>query len=165
VKNVDIYVIDTSALIDLVRWYPMDRQFFKPIWYKIEKLILSNQMIAPYEVFREISGKSDELKKWFHNKKGMFIHPTNNQVVLINQIKDAYDEDYWNRESNKTGAWADPWVIALALYYKESTLISYDVKIITQENKEKPNRIPYVAAIFDIRSFNVLEFLWEIGVR
>ena len=159
------YVIDTSSLINLARWYPMDRQFFRPIWDKIENLVSSNKMVAPYEVLREIDSRSDELRKWAHERKEMFIHPTGDQIAFIAQIKDAYDEDYWEREANKTGAWADPWIVALALHYREGSVVREDVKIITEESKKKPNRIPQIASEFGIESLNVLEFLWEIGIR
>lgn len=160
-----IYVIDTSALIDLARWYPMDRQFFRPIWDKIEELISSNKMVAPYEVLREIDSRSDELSNWAHARRDMFIHPTADQIVFIGQIKNAYDDSYWEREANKTGPWADPWIVALALHYKKGSVVREDVKIVTQESKRKPNRIPQIASKFKIESLDVLEFLWEIGIR
>ena len=161
----NVYVIDTSALINMFRWYPPNRQFFRPIWDNVEKLILSRELIAPYEVYREIQHKSDELAHWSRQHKIMFIHPDQDQVLILQNVKKAYDQEYWKREANKTGAWADPWVVTLAIKIKNNPLFNSEVKVVTDENKIKPNRIPTIAAQFGIDSLNVLEFLWEIGIR
>ncbi|MFA4646050.1 DUF4411 family protein [Pyrococcus kukulkanii] len=160
-----IYVIDTSALIDMARWYPMDRKFFRPIWDKLEVLVNAGKIVAPYEVYRELKSRSDELLEWVQKRRFMFIHPDQGQVNILMRVKAVYDEDYWEREANKAGAWADPWVVTLALHYREVALINDDVMIVTQENKRKRNRIPYIASQFGINSFDVLEFLWDIGIR
>ena len=42
--------------------------------------------------------------------------------------------------------------------------IESNVKIVTQENKVKPNRIPLIAKKFGVKSLNLLEFFRDIGI-
>jgi len=53
------YIIDTSSLIELNKYNPMD--VYPGVWAKIEQLINSNRLGAPKEVFNEIEQTDDSL--------------------------------------------------------------------------------------------------------
>lgn len=152
-----IFVVDTSALVDMKKWYPMDA--FTDLWDKIERMVKNGEIKAPMEVFREIKKKDDVLKKWCQAHKEMFVDENLEIIKNFERVKEKYDSNYW--EANiQNDLWADPWVIACALSL-EITVddgIKY-ATIITSENTQKPNRIPVIARKFGIKSMNVPEFM------
>ena len=48
-----IFIVDTSALIDFEIYIPQD--IFQKTWTKFESLIPKKEIIAPIEVYKEIS--------------------------------------------------------------------------------------------------------------
>ncbi|HII66811.1 MAG TPA: DUF4411 family protein [Thermococcaceae archaeon] len=161
------YVIDTNAIVDLFRRYPPDIRVFKPIWDKIEKMIVNSIIISHYEVYREIEVGDDMAVEWCKNHKKMFIDPDNHQIKIFKSVRGAYEKDQWNKKITQPGPWADPWIVTLAIQLRERSKIlgvQGNVKIITQENKNKRNNIPKIAESFGIESLNLIEFFREIGL-
>ena len=166
IKLLMVYIIDASALFDLKRWYPMNMEFFKPIWKRLDSMTKNGELIAPYEVLREVEEGDDEIKKWCREHRDMFIEIDEEQINNFKIVRDKYDPIYWKNNMGLK-AWADPWVVSLALSFE---IIRENGKkdkptIVTSENKTKPNRIPAIAKQFGIISLNVPEFLKEIGVE
>ena len=156
-KIFPVYCIDASSLFDLKRWYPMDRKIFAPIWIKINNLIKKDLLISHVEVQREIRRGRDELVKWATKNRSMFKNIDEEQLRIYAKVKKKYDKDYWDRETSKSVPWGDPWIITLA--------ISTKATIVTNENKVKPNRIPFIAKQFGVHSLNLLEFFKEISIK
>jgi len=152
-----IYCIDANSLINLGLRYPKSMKIFLPIWEKIEEMIENNDLISHIEVRREIEIRNDKTARWCKQNKKMFKNVDEEQLNHFEKVREKYDPEYWNKEINRLGAWADPWLIALS--------ISYKAIIVTDENKTKPNRIPVIAQQFGIRSLNLLEFFKEIGIK
>ncbi|XOB63844.1 DUF4411 family protein (plasmid) [Campylobacterota bacterium DY0563] len=155
-----IFVIDTSALIDMKRWYP--REAFPELWEKIERMVNDGEIIAPQEVLYEIERGDDELKEWCKENAKMFVDVDYQMIEVFNKVRDKYDKKEWEKHSEEE-YWADPWVISLAV----STEIIKDVGkehpvIVTSENQVKPNKIPTIAREFGIESINVPQFMKEI---
>jgi len=158
---VRIYCMDADVLIDLKRHYPSRHIFsrhdlFPAIWEKIEKLIRKGEIISHIEVWREIEVGGDELFRWCRQHKSMFKDPDECQLIELQNVKKEYDRDYWNRNINKPGPWADPWLIALAIC-KEGIIVTNETNA--------PNKIPFIANHFGITCLNLFEFFNEIGVK
>ena len=158
---VKIYCVDADVLIELKRHYPSRHIFsthdlFPAIWEKIEKLVRGGMIISHIEVLREIEMGGDELSQWCKKHKVMFKDINECQLKKFGEIKEKYDEKYWNRNISKPGPWADPWLIALA--------ICEEAIIVTNETNA-PNKIPFIANHFGINYLNLFEFFNEIGVR
>lgn len=151
------FCIDASALVDLKRWYPQDMKTFLPIWKEIELLIERGRLISPLEVQKEILLGNDEIVKWCKKNKIIFKDVDACQIQEIQNVQDEYDKGYWAKEINKDGNWGDPWIIALS--------ICEEAIIVTNENKEKPNRIPAISRAFNITCLQLLEFFKEIGIE
>jgi hypothetical protein len=151
------YCLDASSLIDLKRWYPKEMKTFLPIWTKIEAMVSDGRIISPLEVQKEISFGNDEIVKWCKQNKFVFKDLDSCQIQELQNVKGKYAKDYWQKEINKDGHWGDPWVIALS--------ICEEAIIVTNENKEKANRIPIIAKEFDIKSLQLLELFKEIGIE
>jgi hypothetical protein len=122
-------------------------------------------LIAPEEVKEELL--DNELKKWIRNKKKMFIKPDEEQIKMVKDILKKFP--FLAKLEKLGGPNADPWIIALAIILKnkkDQTLFpeEYDEYIIlTEESKNKPNRIPAVAEQYGIESINLRELFQKEG--
>lgn len=164
----DKYIIDSSSIIDLFRWYPPEMEVFRPIWDKIGQIVNRGDLVSHFEVYREIEKRSDEAREWCKINKHIFFDPDEEQAIIIEDVREKYEEDYWNKNVNQTDPWADPWLIALAVQLRKRGEVlgfNIDVKIVTQENKDKRNNIPMIAQTFGIESLKLLEFFRDIGLQ
>jgi len=147
------YCIDTDSLIEFRR-YPKD--VFPSVWQKIESMIKSGNLISHLEVYKEINEGRDEIVDWCKSHRKIFKDLDDCQSIEIKNVQAKYDADAWARETSKTGPWADPWVIALALCEQ--------AMIITQE-RNKPNKIPFIADLLGLKSLNLIDFFRTIGIK
>lgn|SRR5487761_1042159 len=154
-KLVATYCIDTSALIDLKYRYPQDMETFAPIWKKLDNIVKNGQLISHSEVYREIEQVNDDILAWCHQNKRIFRNPDPEQVKALKKVKAQYDSDYYNKNLNKTGRWADPWIVTLALCQRGS--------VIANETHER-NKIPIVCKSVGIMCFDLIEFFRELGL-
>ncbi len=155
------YIIDTSSLIELNRHNPMD--VYPGVWHNIENLIRQNRLLAPKEVYKEISRKDDILFDWVKNNNKIFVEPTNEQIDIVRELLKKYpsmirlDRIYD----------ADPWVIAMAIdmaQSKQSTLVKIK-KIVVTEEKIRGNqiKIPYVCKTYNIECIDILDMFRKEG--
>jgi len=158
-----LYIIDTSSLIDLNKSNPMDL-YLSP-WQKMEGLIKLRRLIAPKEVYYEISQIDDELFEWAKSQRRMFIEPTVNQIEITKEVLSKYPSLIkLDRKFD-----ADPWVIALAIemnWDEQATL--FEVKrIVVTEEKLRGNKIkiPYVCQDFAIEAIGIFDMFRSEGWR
>ncbi len=154
-----MFVMDTSALINIWRWYAPD--IMPKAWENMELMVRRGEMIAPIEVLKEVERRDDEIKEWCKNHREMFIDVEDRLEIIkaIKKVQGAYDKQYW--ETNiQQNLWADPWVIALALATEYLTENGKEHPVIvTSENQTKPNRIPTIARRFGLKSIKVQDFI------
>lgn len=151
------YVVDTDVLITLTTYHPQDKPAYQAIWDEIETLIKQKNIFSTTVVYDEIIkylGKNDQLKKWaISHKKRFFISPDQETWQIAHDIIKKFP-DLLNKKKLQTGEPdADPFLIALAK--------SEGATIITQENKDLPNRIPTVASYYGVKSIDLYEFFEE----
>ena len=104
------YCIDTSALIEA--WqvdYPIEN--FPPLWKRMDELIRAGRLVAPEEVLRETSRRSDELHAWLNARKHMFRELDEAVQIEAAQVLAKYPRLVGERKLRTS---ADPFVIALA---------------------------------------------------
>ncbi len=147
-----VYCIDTSSLINL-KYYRGD--VFPTIWEKLESMIRNGELISPLEVYEEIKVGQDEIYEWCKNNKKMFNDVDECQSQKLKDIEKQYDKKYWENEIRKP-RWADPWVIALSICERA---------IIVADEKNVPNRIPYISAAFRVQCLKLLDYFKEIGIK
>lgn len=160
-----IYVIDTSALIDLENIFQYDNPVFKAIWEEIENLIIKDNLITLDFVEEEINsyeGDREFLKEWIKNwkKKKKFIKATDETVIneAIPIINQEYNTGFLNKNKLAIGKdEADPYLIA---YCKKNNFT-----LITNESKYKSNRIPAVANKNGVNNINIYEFFETRGLK
>jgi hypothetical protein len=160
-----IYVIDTSALIDLENIFKYNNPVFKAIWEEIENLIIKDNLITLNFVEDEINsyeGDREFLREWIKNwkKKKKFIKATDETVIneAIPIINQEYNTGFLNKNKLANGKdEADPYLIA---YCKKNKYV-----LITNESKYKPNRIPAVANKNGVSNINIYEFFEARGLK
>lgn len=160
-----VYVIDTSALIDLENIFKYDNPVFKAIWEEIENLIIKENLITLDFVDEEINsyeGDKEFLNEWIKNwkKKRKLIKLTDETVInaAIPIINQEYNTGFLNRKKLADGKdEADPYLVA---YCKKNNFV-----LITNESKYKPNRIPAVAKKNGVRSIDLYDFFNERGLK
>jgi hypothetical protein len=160
-----IYVIDTSALIDLDNIFNYDNPVFKAIWEEIENLLMRDNLITLDFVEEEINsyeGDKTFLKDWikFWKKKKKFIIATDETIIneAIPIINQEYNTGFLNKNKLASGKnEADPYLIA---YCKKNSFV-----LITTESKFKPNKMPAVARKHGIRPIDLNEFFNERGLK
>ena len=145
------YCIDTSSLVHAYqRSYPPD--VLPLLWdEKLDELIVTGQLVSPFDVLEELKQKHDELYEWAKARQQMFIEIDHYQDELSG-IMAAFPR-LVDTKKGKSGA--DPMVIALAA----SKNPGYTV--VTEESfgSDKSPRIPDVCRDRGIRCINVLQLL------
>ena len=160
-----IYVIDTSALINLENIFKYDNPVFKAVWEEIESLIVKDNLITLDFVEEEIDsyeGNKEFLKEWFKKckKKKKFVKTTDEAVIneAIPIINQEYNTGFLNKNKLASGKdEADPYLIA---YCKINSFV-----LITDESKFKPNKMPAVANKNGVKTINLSEFFEARGLR
>ncbi len=156
------YVIDTSSLIDLNRYNPID--LFPSVWNKIDHLVKTEQLVSHIEVFKELSRKDDLLFKWAKTYKDLFKHYTKRQVEIVQKILEKYPSII-NPNSQYS---ADPWIIALAVELNEErtqkTLIKVKWLVVTEEQlKGNRVRIPLICKEYNIDYLKIFDLFRRKG--
>src|SRR5580704_14654482 len=105
----DIYCIDTSSLMEMVRQYPKSR--FPSLWQKMDSLVKAGRLIAPKEVLKEIKQGEDSLVEWATDKRRMFKPLDAEQAKAASKIL-ALCPSLINPLNERPQA--DPFLIALA---------------------------------------------------
>lgn len=149
------YCIDTNALIDLWRRvYPQD--VFPSLWKSLESIVLSGELVAPREVFKELEKQDDELLAWAKKYKKMFVDLDAQQMLQVQNIL----RDFPNFvDTSKTTPDADPFVIVLA-GFKGWTVITSEKANLDPAGKPK---IPNVCQNRNVKCIQLLSFFREKG--
>ncbi len=148
-----VYCLDTSSLINLK---PYRKDVFPTIWNKLENMIKTGELISHEEVYKEITVGKDIIYNWCKDNIKMFKDIDECQIQKFQEIKRQYDSTYWQNELNRTGRWADPWIIALSIC---------EEAIIVADEKNVANRIPFIANILKVKCLKLLDFFKEIGIK
>jgi hypothetical protein len=155
-----VYCIDTSALV--AAWqesYPPEN--FPRVWERFDSLIAEGRLVAPVEVLRETSKRSDELHAWLKERDGMFRELEEAIQIEAANVLANYPRLVGERKLRTS---ADPFVVALARV--EGFQIVTDEK--PTGNLNRPN-IPDVCADMGgmLPPMNVLQLIraekWVVG--
>lgn len=150
-----LYVLDTSAWLGgWVRHYPPDT--FGSLWRNIERKILSNTIVSPDEVLKELEKKEDELVRWARQYPSLF-RPIDEPIQrAVTDVLEMYPKLVDQRKNRSQG---DPFVVALAKIAPNAT-------VVTEEKQgHKSPHIPDVCEGLDIPCIGLLRFIREQGWR
>ena len=163
-KSENIYCFDSSALLDIHRYYP--RTVIPDLWAETEQLFTDGRIVSHSIVFDEIvpaSGSKDEIARLVSNHKASFFPITNRQGQLALQILQQFPRliDPLAKKDQ-----ADPWVIALVLERMESEGLfgaKSDYVVVSAESERSSQKIPAVCKHFDVRHMNLFQFFTDNG--
>jgi len=154
-----VYCIDTSILIDLHRHYPRD--IFGRLWSNLEALVREDRAIAPKQVREELKAWDDSLYQWAVRQRRMFRGLGADQVPRVAAVLAAFPA---LAHSDRRTEAADPFLVALALAEKETSLFGADYCVVTSEaRRPKGQRIPNACEHFGLRCLSLFEFMKAEG--
>ncbi len=157
-----VYVLDTSALIMLDVTFPSDNAVFVAVWDEMEDMIRDGTLRTIDYVEAEINeyeGKKTFLQQWTKHHKSAFVRTTTEACIIaaIPIINEEYSSGFFDAKKLAAGKEkADPYLIAYAQVN--------DCTVVTNENPQKPNKIPMVAQKNKVRCIGVYDFIQELGL-
>jgi hypothetical protein len=144
------YILDSSALFDLKRDYPIS--IFPTLWQNFNELCKNGHIVAPREVLREINKGNDELVEWAGEFEHMFLEPTDKEVDILREVMKYYPPKVI--EKYGTNPWADPLIVSAAKHFR-LPIIQHET---TDPNQHK---IPTIAAKFDVKCIRLVNLFDE----
>lgn len=162
-KRPCVYIVDSSSLIILNRFDAEVFEIPQRVWDDLDKLLEDGVLTSCRCVYEEIvtgSKKPDKVSAWLGPKQDHFPKPTNQQVLYM---AEAVNEFSGLVDPKSEKEQADPWIVALARELFETDL-EHEYVVVTQENKNSPNKIPAACRKYGIRHINQREFLAEVGI-
>lgn len=138
------YIIDASSIISQKDNDFHPRNTYKTLWDKIDKFIVDGLIVTCSEIADEI--KDDELKIWMSEKRLVVLgidYDIQQNVKMI-----LADNPKMIKFSSKSGCSSgDPFLIATAM--------KYGLTVVTEENRENPNKIPKICEKYGICCVNI----------
>lgn len=149
-----LYVIDTSALIDLFDNYYLSR--FPTMWGLFDSLVECGSIVSVREAFREIESFQGALRlvTWSKAHQSFFEQPTPEEIDFVRQILMVphFQQLLDKKKVRSGGPVADPFVIAKAK--------ARGGFVVTHEKyKNNAARIPNVCKSLSIPYLNLEEFM------
>ena len=141
------YLIDSSSILAQKPTDAFPRQVHKSLWDKIDKNIEDKTIATCSEIEEEV--KNDDLVGNWLRSKQCIIFPIDNEVQKnVRRIVTEHPRmiDFSGGSGSSSG---DAFLIATAM--------KYNLTIITEESKEKQNKIPNVCKDYGIQTVNITE--------
>lgn len=141
------YIIDSSAILAQKPTDTFPRQVYRSLWEMIEKSIEDKVIVTCSEIEEEVK-IDDMVGEWLGSKQCVIL-PIDD--VIQRNVRKIVTEhpkmiDFSGGKGSSSG---DAFLIATAM--------KHDLTIITQENKDKPNRIPKVCEDYGIQTMSITE--------
>ena len=169
-KDDIVFCIDTSAFVDLHKYYPEQR--VPELWNELSRLFQSGNVISHKIVFDELTTNSKRpspLSKWVTARRNNFFDMTSNQAIhvdsIIKEFPGLIDPTYEKDQ-------ADPWLIALVLERRSQNNMftqSQNYTVVSQENVLSSNKIPAVCKRHNIDHYDLFQFFdkngWKLGFQ
>jgi len=146
------YIIDASSIFSQNPGEHQSRTVNVSLWRLIEQLIQSQTIVTCSEIFDEI--KDAHLQKWLVDNHCMVLPIDEAIQKNVSQVLAGHLQLIDFKSGTSSG---DAFLIASAM--------KYTLTIITEENKKKQNRIPYIAGAMGVRAINIDDLKNEQGWR
>ena len=138
------YIIDTSSILSQKANEPHRRQVFKSMWQKIDTYIKDSIIVTCSEVSEEI--KDEKIKEWLKIQQCTVIDIDADIQVNVKRIVTEHPKMIEFTSGNGTSS-GDAFLIATAM--------KYGLIIITEENPDKPTKIPQISKSYGVDVVNI----------
>ena len=147
------YLIDASSIMAQRPRDSLPRQVHKSLWENIEKSIEDKIIVTCSEIEEEVAS-DNLLGKWLGSKQCVVL-PIDDEIQRnVRRIVTEHPKmiDFSGGNGSSSG---DAFLIATAM--------KYGLTIITEENKEKQNKIPSICRFYNIPVTNITELCISEG--
>ncbi len=150
-----LYVLDTSALIDMFEHYYLSR--FPSLWRLFDSMIASGKLVSARESLHEIKSywdKSSRLVRWATLNPGFFEQPTQDEARLVAAI---FAVPHFQQLIDKKkviggGYVADPFIVAKAK-------IRNGIVVCQERLRQHAAKIPNVCRHFGVECVDIEGFM------
>lgn len=154
-KGYSMYSIDTCSIIELNK-FPED--IFESLHKDIDKLVNMNKIVASEFVSLELNksgSKNNKSANWINSHKSIIrkLHDYEFELIKIYKLHPGFVNQ------NALVEEADNHVIALAIKNGNDSIV------ITEENKNGYNKIPYKCDLLGIKSIKFLDMLRSLNLK
>lgn len=160
--NNTLYIIDSCAVIDILKCYPID--IFPAVWHKYDKLVHENRIRAPSSVYNEIKNDQGDGFRWVKKHSKRIFLDDSRFVGTATKIQDKFP--HISRKYSQKNE-ADAYVVAMAYDLNQTqTLNQRDVCVVTEEGKKErggKTKIPTVCNHYKIKCLKFLEMTKSEG--
>ena len=146
------YLIDTSSIFAQKPNDTLPKEVYKSLWEKIEKSVQEGMIVTCSEIEEEAK-KDNIVGKWLQTNHCTVL-PIDDDVQA-NVTKIVREHPRMISFSSGGSSSGDAFLIATAM--------KYGLKVITQENKTKNNKIPDICRQYNIECLSINELCSEEG--
>lgn len=148
------YLIDASSILTQKPTDAFPRRVHKSLWDTIDRCIEEKYIATCSEIEEEV--KNDDVVGGWLGSVQCAVFPIDNEVQQnVRKIVTEHPNMIDFSGGGKGSSSGDAFLIATAM--------KYDLTIITEENKEKKNKIPDICKYYGIRTLSLTELCVEEG--
>lgn len=144
------YIIDTCSILNQKSGERYKRSLYKTGWEYIDNCIIQGKIVTCSEIAGEIKDK--ELQKWLYSKQCTILGIDNEIQENVKMIVTENPKMIEFTKSGNSSSSGDAFLIA--------TAISYNLSVITEENKDKQFKIPQICRRYGVQTYSLVDF-WE----
>lgn len=144
------YIIDTSSILSQKSDEKYRRKIFQTGWDYIDSCIANGRIVTCSEIVDEI--RDNDIKKWLEDKECIVIDIDEEIQKYVREIVTANPKMIEFTKNGNNSSSGDAFLIA--------TAISYNLAIITEENRDKLYKIPKISEKYGVKTYGLIDF-WD----
>ena len=139
-----IYCIDTSSIIDFIKYHPID--IFETLWSNLSDLMLDGRLVVHERVQNELKGKDDGAQEWVKKvPKSAIARIDTEQGAFITRLGREHRHMAWKMAQPEYKTKADAFLVGLA--------VTRGYIVVTEENS-RDWHIPDLCNRYSVQSIN-----------
>ena len=145
-----IYIIDTSSILSQKDTELHRRTINKTLWKYIDELIKQKRIVTCSEIMEEVNDK--DIKKWYVGLNGEILPIDDEDQTNVKKVVTSNPQLVDFKENKSSG---DAFLIATAM--------KYGYTVITEENKTKQKKIPFVCKNLNVHCVDIIGLCEQEG--